>query len=224
MGFFSKFAKAMLVAAVSSNADKKKNNSSSQAKSGEVTWEVYNDSKTGYPQRFDRNNREWIDANNTWASPSGEFFVHEGYVYGKDDGDAKPCIALTTKSEGLKRKFIEDDVDAACVSDEGIAYALTDSGTLHRFTKDGTSSKHLIDEYSDFFMNDKVCVVIDDDGAEVNVVAVNLNTYTVIKKKFSYEDELELEDGSLLNMSLVVEGDDIVITIPDGTKQIISIL
>lgn len=222
MGFFSKFAKAMLVAAVSSNADKKKSNPSSQTKSGEVTWEAYNDRETGYPQSFERNNREWLDAERTWASPSGEFFVHEGYFYGKDDDDAKTCIALTTKTEGLKRKTIEDSVDAACVSDEGVAYALTDSGTLHRLTKDGTSSKHLMDEYYGFAMTNKVCVLIDDDGDNINLVAVNLITDATLKKQFAHEDNIELENGSLLEPSVVIEGDNIIVTIPDDTKQVIK--
>ena len=217
MGFFSKLLNATIKVLESAQPE------SSKSKSAEPTWEVERyDTQTGFPQTFLRNGREWLDAYKTWASPSGSFFVHDGYIYsGGDEG--KTCIALPTRTEGLKRKAIEDGVEMACVSDDGVAYALTDTGTLHRLTKDSTSLRHLMEDYDEFVMNDKVCVLIGDDGSIVSLAVVNLTTNASIKKQFPYEEDLELEDGSYLSMSFSVEDDKITITIPDGTKQVVNI-
>lgn len=222
MGFFSKLAKATLKAAISSQPAKK-NGAGSKLNSGEPEWRVARyDSKTGFPRIFLRNGREWLDADKTWASPSGKFFVHDGYFNGDEDS-ADSYIALTTRGEGLKRKSIKDGVEAACVSDEGVAYVLTDSGTLHRITKDGTSSKHLMDEYYGFAMNGKVCALIGDEGDSINLIVVNLNTNVTLKKQFPYEDDIGLEDGSLLEPAVAIEGDNLIVTLPDGTKKVINI-
>ncbi len=217
MGFFSKLIKTTLKVIEASQPE------SSKSKSSDPIWEVCRyDSKTGFPQTFLRNDREWLDANSTWSSPSGNFFVHDGFFTGGGD-ETKTCIALTTKCEGLKRKAIEDGVEVACVSDDGVAYALTDSGTLHRLTKDNTSSRHLMEDYYDFALNEKACALINDDGESIELIAMNLTTNSTIKKQFSYEDDVELEDGRLLEASVVIEDDIIVITIPDGTKQEVKI-
>lgn len=222
MGFFSKLAKATLKAAVSS-LPPKKNNAGSKLESAAPAWKVCRyDSKTGFPKIFLSNNREWFDADRTWTSPSGKFFVHDGYFNGGDDS-ADSYIALTTRSEGLKRKAVKGSVEATYVSDEGVAYVLTDSGTLHRLTKDGTSSKQLMDEYCGFAINGKVCALIDDDGYNIKLIVVNLNTNATMKKQFSYEDDIELENGSLLEPTVVIDSDNIIITMPDGTKQVVNI-
>lgn len=216
MGFFSKLLNATIKVLEAAQPE------SSKARSAEPTWEVEQyDTQTGFPKLFLRNDREWLDADDTWASPSGNFFVHSGSYLGGDE--AKACIALTTRTEGLKRKTIEDGVETACVSDEGVAYALTDTGTLHRLTKDSTSLRHLMEDPHDYALTDKVCALIRDEGDEINFVAMNLATNATIKKLFPYEDNIELENGHLLEPSVVIEDDKIAITIPDGTKQVVNI-
>lgn len=216
MGFFSKLLNATIKVLEAAQPE------SSKAKSAEPTWEVEQyDTQTGFPKLFLRNDREWLDAEDTWASPSGSFFVHFGYYIGGDD--AKGCIALTTRTEGLKRKTIEDFVELACVSDDGVAYALTDSGALHRLTKDSTSLRHLMEDPDGYALTDKVCALISDDGEEIKFIAMNLVTNATIKKQFPYEDNIELENGHLLEPSVVIEDDKITITIPDGTKQVVNI-
>lgn len=216
MGFFSKLLNATIKVLEAAQPE------SSKSKSAEPTWEVERyDTQTGFPRVFLRNDREWLDADDTWASPSGNFFVHNGSYLGGDE--AKACIALTTRTEGLKRKTIEDGVETACVSDEGVAYALTDTGTLHRLTKDSTSLRHLMEDPQDYALTDKVCALISDDGEEIKFIAMNLVTNATIKKQFPYEDNIELENGHLLEPSVVIEDDKITITIPDGTKQVVNI-
>lgn len=213
MGFFSKLLKTTIKVLEATQPE------SSKSKSSEDIWEVEQyDTQTGFPKLFLRNDREWLDADSTWSSPSGRFFVHYGFFPGGGD-EIKPCIALTTRSEGLKRKSIEGGVEVACVSDDGVAYALTDGGALHRLTKDSTSSRRLMEDYYGFALNEKACALISDDGENIELIAMNLATNSTIKKRFPYEDDVELEDGRLLETSVVIEDDVIVITIPDGTKQ-----
>lgn len=80
-----------------------------------------------------------------------------------------------------------------------------------------------MEDYYDFALNEKACALINDDGESIELIAMNLTTNSTIKKQFSYEDDVELEDGRLLEASVVIEDDIIVITIPDGTKQEVKI-
>jgi hypothetical protein len=178
-------------------------------------WEIETNAKTGAPSMYLKNGKEWFDADKTWRSQSGEFFLHEGY-----DGNGNQALALTSRNEGLRIKKTDDFVEEALVTDEGTAYALTDEGALFILTAEKASQKRLCEDCEPIThrITEDLCVVIyDSDGdgelEAVYIKAVDLETGKSWKKKIKYK----LPDNRELTYEISVSENDIAVTVPDQT-------
>lgn len=172
-------------------------------------WEVWL-RDDGTPHTLEKKGKEWLDASTTWASPSGKFFVHEGH-----DGVGDACVALTSRAEGIKTKKLEEGVEAAIVTDDGVGYIFTDEGNLITITAEKASQKSLGDRPAvGFVLTPDICAAADDpEGEAIVVKAVELKTGKSWQKKVKYE----VADGARwTDAAIEVDPGGITITTPDG--------
>lgn len=181
-------------------------------------WETHI-APDGAPTMFYKKGKEWLDASKAWASPSRTYFLLEGF-----DGKSDACIALTTQTEGLRIKKVDDGVEQAIVTDAGVAYILSDEGTLYTMTADKASQKALAtdDRPEAFLLTSEVAAVAVDDGEKVSIRAVDLTTGKAWKKAIKYEETEELGDGCLRMTAIKEVAGGIEVTIPDGTAHLLT--
>lgn len=181
-------------------------------------WEVYfgTDDK---PWLYQKNGKDWFNESQIWSSPSGEFFFGEGY-----DGNDNEYIALLSRTQGLKRKTIEDYVETAFVTDDGKAYALTEESILHVLTAESTAQRSLRYEDNDpekRILTPTVAVAIYNDYEETIIVkGVDLSAIKSWTKKIKYQ-ELTDDDDNDISIDADVEVIDgiVKITLPDGNVK-----
>lgn len=185
-------------------------------KSGD--WEIHI-APDGVPTMFYKKGKEWLDVSKAWASPSLSHFLIEGF-----DGKADTCIALTTQTEGLRIKKIEDGVEQAIVTDNGLAYVLSDEGTLYTITADKAGQKALApdDRPDSFLLTPELAAVTVDDGETVIIKGVDLTTGKVWKKVVRYEETEELEDGYLRSTEIKETAGGVEVTTPDGERHLFT--
>lgn len=178
-------------------------------------WEIDIRKDNGLPDIYTKDGKEWFDADNTWVSDSGEYFLHEGF-----DGKGNQGFALASKSAGLRIRKTDEAAEAAIVTDEGVAYVITDEGNLFNLTAEKASQKKLCEDYEPnaCLLTPELCVVIydaDGDGEfeAVYVKAVNLKTARSWKKEIKYS----LPNNNKLFYKVDVSRDIIEITMPDQT-------
>lgn len=176
-------------------------------------WETHI-APDGAPTMFYKKGKEWLDASKAWASPSHTYFLFEGF-----DGKSDACIALTTQTEGLRIKKVDDGVEQAIVTDAGAAYVLSDEGTLYTMTADKASQKALADGSPDaYLLTPKVAAVAVDESETVAIKAVDLATGKSWKKTVAYE----WPDGDNVDISIEEVAGGIKLTTPAGTTHLFT--
>lgn len=177
------------------------------------SWSI--STKNGLPIFFEKNGREWFDADKTWASPTGAYYIHTGM-----DANSNEGIAITTKNKGLRIKRTEDFVETALITDDGLGYALTDEGILHILAEDSTSQRKLCEDYSPnaYTLTPEICAVVydtdsdDEDLEAIYLKVLDLKSLKSWKKKIKYR----IEKPSTLNYKIELVGDIIKVTTPDN--------
>ena len=171
----------------------------------------------GEPTQFYKKGKEWLDPSNTWTSPSGRFFLHSGI-----DGNADDCIALTTQTEGLKIKKMDEGIESAIVLDSGTAHVLTEDGNLYTINSEKSSQRHLCDDRPEaYLMTTDICAdAYEGDTENVVVKAVHFETGKGWQRKLGYEWP---DDGNNSDVSIVSDPTGIAITTPDGKMHHLSL-
>lgn len=182
-------------------------------------WEVHI-REDGTPYWFFKSGREWFSADETWTSPSKNFFLHMGF-----DGSVNSGLALTTKDEGMKRKVTEYGVDAALVLDDGTAYALSaDDAVLYTLTPEKASQKTLGDERADaFLLAPRICAIAIEGDDSITIRAIDLSTGKSWRKCVGHGETEELQDGSLRMTQISESAEGIEVITPDGLPHFFSI-
>lgn len=176
-------------------------------------WEIHI-APDGAPTMFYKKGKEWLDASKAWASPSRSYFLLEGF-----DSKADACIALTTQTEGLRIKKVDDGVEQAIVTDTGVAYILSDEGTLYTVTADKASQKALADGNHDaYLLTPEVAAVAVDESERVIIKAVDLATGKGWKKAVAYK----WPDGDNVDISIEEVMGGIKLTTPAGTTHLFT--
>lgn len=155
-------------------------------------WEVTVRNANGAPAILCKNGKEWFDADKTWPSPSGAYYIHTGM-----DGNANEGIAITTKNEGIRIRKTEDFVEAALITDEGVGYTFTREGRIYILTKESASQRQLCDEdcyINTYILTPQLCAVIydadsDDDLEAAYLKVIDLKSFKSWKKKIRYSAE-----------------------------------
>lgn len=163
----------------------------------------------GTPHTFEKKGKEWLSSTETWASPSGKFFLHVG-----NDGNGDDCVAITTRAEGLKLKKIEDGIEAVAV-DDGAAYVLTDAGDLITVTTEKAGQRHLCDDLTDAYLldTDLCAVAFESDSEEIIVKCIDLKAGKSWQKKIRYTWP---ETGENVDITVRRTGTGIIVATPDG--------
>lgn len=192
----------------------KQGKKAAQEKPQTPEWEVTARNADGTPGIICKNGKEWLDADKTWISPSGEYMLHEGM-----DANANDVIALTRKDEGLRIRKIEELVASALITDAGTGYALTEDGVLHILTAEKASQRKMCEDYGPnaCLIAPELCAVIydtdSDDDLEAAIIKVlELETLKGWKKKIKYRTTAH----GALSFKIELAGDTIVATMPDG--------
>lgn len=208
MGFFWELAKKAVSTAITTEPKKKED--PNVIKNGD--WEIYCNSK-GEPQIFYKKNKLWFDADDVWSSPSSNFFVSVGYNSASDE-----CIALTTKSEVLKTKKIDESIESVVVTDEGKAFVLTEEGTLFTITSEKISQRKLgDDDTEETILTPHVAAVYSDDWeGTATIKGINLDTGIAWKKRVKYEEPESYGEAPIL-IRTTDEGFEI--TLQDGKQR-----
>lgn len=178
-------------------------------KSGD--WEANIDA-SGVPTWFHKRGKEWLDPFKTWSSPSGSFYLHNGH-----DGNGEECIALTSKTEGLRLKKTDEGIESAIVTDTGVAFALTEDGTLYTVTAERASQKKLSDEQPEaHLLTPEVCAIAYDEDESVIIKAVDLATGKSWRKTAKYSWP---ENGDNVEISITATASGLSVTAPDGSTH-----
>lgn len=180
-------------------------------RSGE--WEIRIEAD-GTPVHFDRKGKEWLDASKTWASPGRAYFLHDGF-----DGKGDECLALTTQTEGLRARKLEEGVEAALVTDDGAAYVITDEGTLYTITAEKAGQKSLAEDRPDaYLLTQQLAAVAEDAGESITLKGVELATGKAWRKVIAYEAP---EEGAADITIEQAEGG-LKLTTPAGTVHLFT--
>lgn len=191
-----------------------KKGKSKTIKSGE--WETVIKSD-GTPTHFDKKGKEWLDVYETWAAPSRVYYLHHGA-----DGKGDECIALTTQTEGLRARKFEDGIEAALVTDNGVAYVISDEGNLYTITADRASQKSIADDKADaILLTAQLAAAAVDEGETVIIKVVDLDTGKAWKKAVAYEWP---EDDTKQDTEITIKQIDggLKLTTPDGVAHLFT--
>lgn len=181
------------------------------------SWEI--SQRNGKPSIFMRNGKEWFDADNAWASQSGEYYILTGM-----DANANEGIAIATKTSGIRIRKTEELISDAVITDSGIGYALSDEGTLFTLSKEKAGTKKLCGDaiLDAWALTPELCAVVYDADSDydendkeipaVNVKLVNLSASASWKKKIRYSSE----GRATLQFSAKISGGMIQIMTPDN--------
>lgn len=180
-------------------------------------WEIEIRKDNKKPDIYTKDGKEWFDADKTWISPSGDYFLHTGF-----DGKGNEGLALASKTEGIRIRKTEDFIETAIVTDNGVGYALTDEGTLYILTADKSNQRQLCEDYgpNSYILTSRLCAVIydtdsDDDMDAVYLKVILLESLKSWRKKIRYHAEC----GKTLIYSIEQNGEEIKVIMPDQSAH-----